>query len=137
MLRLLFRKPGEHFIHGALKFGVVLSCFAGIYHFKQGSKVFLVLRGLVPDVADQGGIEKPFGLHPKILCGFFAVALGVGDDGVYQLQDVLFAVQVGERVIPLGAFGPAVHRQPFHLCKQDVVFKYGVDVRRNVFWPAP
>ena len=40
--------------------------------------------------------------YPKILCGFFAVALGVGDDGIYQLQDVLFAVQVGERVIPHG-----------------------------------
>ena len=60
MLRLLFCKPGEHFIHRALKFGVVLPRFTGIYHFKQGGEVFLVLRGLVPDVADQGGIEKPF-----------------------------------------------------------------------------
>ena len=28
----------------------------------------------------------------------------------------------------LGVFGPAVHRQPFGLREQDVVFKYGVDV---------
>ena len=57
MLRLLFRKPGEHFIHGALKFGVVLPHFAGIYHFKQGGEILFVLRGLVPDVADQGGVK--------------------------------------------------------------------------------
>ena len=60
MLRLLFCQPCEHFIHGALKFGVVLSCLGSVNHFKQGGKVFLVLRGLVPDIADQGGIEKPF-----------------------------------------------------------------------------
>ena len=37
----------------------------------------------------------------------------------------------------LGVFGPAVHRQPFGLREQDVVFKYGVDIRGYVFWPAP
>ena len=37
----------------------------------------------------------------------------------------------------LGVFGPAVHRQPFGLRKQDIVFKYGVDIRGYVFWPAP
>ena len=40
--------------------------------------------------------------YPKILRGFFTVALGVGNDGVYQLQNVLFAVQVGERIIAHG-----------------------------------
>ena len=37
----------------------------------------------------------------------------------------------------LGVFGPAVHRQPFGLREQDVVFKYGVDVGVDVLCSAP
>ena len=62
MLWLLFRKPGEHFTHRALKFSVILSGLGSVNHFKQSREILFVLRGLVPNVADQGGVEKPFGL---------------------------------------------------------------------------
>ena len=50
------------------------------------------------DVADQGAIQKRLCLHPEIVAGF-AVSLGIADQGVDQLQNVLFAVDVGEGVI--------------------------------------
>src|SRR5699024_3711450 len=37
--------------------------------------------------------------HPKIFRGFFPVAFGVGDDDIDQLQNILFAADVGEGVV--------------------------------------
>ena len=51
------------------------------------------------DIANQGAVEKPFRLHPKILPGFLPVAFGVGNDGIYQLQNVLFAADIGKGVV--------------------------------------
>ena len=48
----------EHDIHGVLEGLIVLSGFRGIDHFEQGSKVFLVIRCLVPDVTDEGCIVQ-------------------------------------------------------------------------------
>ena len=45
-------------VNGGLKFRVVLAGFRRIYHFKQRRKVFLVLRGFVPDVADKGAVKS-------------------------------------------------------------------------------
>ena len=42
---------------------------------------------------------KPLGLHPKIFRGFFPIAFGVGDDDIDQLQNILFAADVGEGVV--------------------------------------
>ena len=48
----------EHDIHGIFEGLIVLSGFRGIDHFEQGSKVFLVVRCLVPDVTDEGCIVQ-------------------------------------------------------------------------------
>ena len=48
----------EHLVHGILEGFIVLSGFRGIDHFEQGSKVFLVIRCLVPDVTDEGCIVQ-------------------------------------------------------------------------------
>ena len=53
-------------------------------------------------VADKGAVKKPFRFHPKILAGFFPVAFGVGDNGIYQFQNILFAAQIGEGIVPHG-----------------------------------
>ena len=53
------------------------------------------------DVPDEGGVEQRFRLHPEIVTGL-ALALGVGDQRRDQLQNVLFRVDVGERVVVHG-----------------------------------
>ena len=63
----------------------------------------LLLRGFVVDVGDQGGIEQGFGLDPKIVAGF-ALALRVGDQTGDELQNVLFGVNVRERIIVMALF---------------------------------
>ena len=53
------------------------------------------------DVADQGTVKKRFRFRPELITGF-TVSFRVGDEGRYQLQNVLFAVNVGEGVIVHG-----------------------------------
>ena len=52
----------EHDIHRVLEGLIVLSGFRGIDHFEQGSKVFLVIGCLVPDVADESCVVELFRL---------------------------------------------------------------------------
>ena len=99
VVRVLFLQLGEQQVHGRLKLLVVLSGLAGVDEVQQGDEVALLRLRLVPDVADEGGIVQAFGLDPKILGTLFALALGVEDQGVHQLQNVLFAADVRQRVI--------------------------------------
>ena len=46
------------------------------------------------DVADERGIKQRLGLDPEIVPGF-ALTLGVGNQSRYQLQNVLFTVDLG------------------------------------------
>ena len=48
----------EHDIYRVLEGLIVLSGFRGIDHFEQGSKVFLVIGCLVPDVTNEGCIVQ-------------------------------------------------------------------------------
>ena len=52
----------EHDIHRVLEGLIVLSGFRGIDHFEQGSKVFLVIGCLIPDVADESCVVELFRL---------------------------------------------------------------------------
>ena len=52
-------------------------------------------------VANQGGVQELLGIRPKLVAGL-ALPCGVGDEASDQLQDVLFAVDVRERVVPHG-----------------------------------
>ena len=92
----------EHDIHRVLEGLIVLSGFRGIDHFEQGSKVFLVVGCLVPDVTDDGCIVQLLRLHPKIFAGLIAISLRVDDDRIDQLEDVLLAADVAERVVVHG-----------------------------------
>ena len=92
----------EHDIHGVLECLIVLSGFRGIDHFEQGSKVFLVIGCLIPDVADESCVVELFRLDPEIFAGLIAVSLRVDDDRIDQLEDVLLAADVAERVVVHG-----------------------------------
>ena len=50
------------------------------------------------DIANQGTVQKRFSLSPKLITRF-SVSFRVGDEGRNQLQNILFAVNVGEGVI--------------------------------------
>ena len=99
VFRVFFFQAFKHEVNGRLKFRVVLAGFRRIYHFKQRGKVLLIFRGFVPNIADKGAVKKPFRLYPKILAGFLPVAFGVGNDCVYQLQNILFAADIRKGVI--------------------------------------
>ena len=65
--------------------------------------LLLVLRGLVVNVANQGAVQERFSLFPKGVPALL-VALGVGDQTAYQLQNVLFAMDIREGVIVKALF---------------------------------
>ena len=102
VVRVLLLQLGEQQIHGRLKLLVVLPRLAGADEVQQGDEVALLRLRLVPDVPDEGGIVQALGLHPKILGTLFALALGVEDQGVHQLQNILLAADVRQRVVPHG-----------------------------------
>ncbi len=102
MFRVFFLQPFKHEVNGGLKFRVVLAGFTGIYHFKQRREVLFFLRGFVPNVADKGTVKEPFRFYPKILPGFFPVPFGVGNQGIYQFQNVFFAADIGKGIITHG-----------------------------------
>ena len=99
MFRVFFFQPFKHLVYRGLKFWVVLAGFAGIYHFKQRREIHFIVRRFVPDIANEGRIQKPFRFYPKIFRALFALALGVTDQRVYQLQNVLFRMDVAKRVV--------------------------------------
>ncbi|VFH31909.1 Uncharacterised protein [Clostridioides difficile] len=99
MFRVFFLQPFKHEVNGGLKFRVVLAGFTGIYHFKQRREVFFFLRGFVPNVADKGAVKEPFRFYPKILPGFFPVPFGVGNQGIYQFQNIFFAAEIGKGIV--------------------------------------
>ena len=102
VVRLTSFKLIEHDVHGVFEALIILSGFGGIDHFEQGSKVFLVFRCFVPDVADEGCVVELFCLHPKIFAGLIAISLRVDDDRIDQLEDVFFRPDVGKWVIVHG-----------------------------------
>ena len=77
---------------------VVLPHLHLIQHVDQRRKVLPFRQQLVMDVANQGDIQQRFGLDPEIISGF-AFTLRVGNQCRDELQNVLFAVNVRERVV--------------------------------------
>ena len=82
MFRLILFQFLEQFIHRILELLVILAGFAGVDELQQRGKVLLLLRGFIPDVADQCAVEQAFGFDPEILAGLLAIPLCVGDDGI-------------------------------------------------------
>ena len=102
MVRVALFQLIEHEVNGIFESLVILSGLRSVDQFEQGSEVFLVFRRFVPDIADEGGIVELFRLDPEILPGLIAISLRVDDDRIDQFEDVLFAADVGERVVVHG-----------------------------------
>ena len=102
MARVPFFQLVKHQIDGVLKFLVVLPNLHGVYHLQQRGEVLFLLRGLVVDVADECRIKQHLGLQPEIVPGLSALTLGVDNEAVHQLQNVLLAMDVRKRVIVVG-----------------------------------
>ena len=66
VIRVLLLQLGEQNIHGRLKFLVVLSGLRCVDELQQREEVLFFRLRLVPDVPDQGAVQKPLGLDPKI-----------------------------------------------------------------------
>ena len=95
---LLFCQFFKQQIHRVLVFLVILQHLHGVQHFQQGSKVLFLGRGFIMQIGDQGGQQKTFTFLPEgVPAGPFA--LGVGHQGRNQLQNVLFAVDIGEGIV--------------------------------------
>ena len=67
----------EHQIDRILKFLIVLPCFTGIDHVKQGGKILFFLHTLIPDISDKGCVVQLFGFHPEIFTGLLSLSFGV------------------------------------------------------------
>ena len=102
-LRGLKRNGKGTFEHTSANVAYVLEndpLLKGRLHY-QRIHVALLLGALKNDVPQQGAIQKRFGLRPERIA-LFALALGVGNQGVYKLQDVRLILDVGQRIIVHG-----------------------------------
>ena len=62
MFRLLLFQFIKKLVHRILKFFVILTGFACVDELQQRGEVLLLLRGFIPDVADQCAVEQAFRL---------------------------------------------------------------------------
>ena len=62
MFRLFLFQFLKKLIYGILKFFIILAGFAGVDELQQRGKVLLLLRGFIPDVANQCTVKQPFRL---------------------------------------------------------------------------
>ena len=95
---LSFAQIRELQIHLILVILIVLTGIHLVEHVDQGRKVLLLGRQLIVDISDQGNVEQRFRLHPEVVAAF-SFTLGVGYQDRDKLQDVLFAVNVSERIV--------------------------------------
>ena len=101
MFRVLLFQVLEHDIYGILELFIILPDFHGVNELDQCSEVLFLNRRFVMDISDQRTVQQRFRFGPELIPGF-AVALGVGNQGCHELQDVLLTVDIVERVIPHG-----------------------------------
>ena len=100
-IRLALLQPLEHIVHGVEKVLVILLHFHAGDHVNQRIHVALLLGALKNDVPQQGAIQERLRLRPERIA-LFTIALCVGNQGVYKLQDVRLVLDIGQRVIVHG-----------------------------------
>ena len=85
-------------IYVVFKGFIILTHLHCIDEFHKCCEVLFLLRRFIVDVADQRRVKQGLRLEPEIIASF-SFALGVGNQGVDQLQNILLAVNVGERIV--------------------------------------
>ena len=91
----------EHQVYRIFEVLIVLAHLHRIDKLNERREILFLHRRFIVDVPDKGGIEQRFCFLPEIVPGL-ALTLGVGDQRRDQLQNVLFRVDVGERIIVHG-----------------------------------
>ena len=86
----------KHQVHGVFELLVILPNLHGVDELDEGGEVLLLHRGLIVDIPNQRTIQQGLCFDPEIVPGL-AFAFGIGDQRCYQLQNVLFGVDIGER----------------------------------------
>ena len=86
----------KHQVYGVFELLVILTDFHGVDELNEGGEVLLLYRSLIMDIANKRAVQQGFCFYPEIVSGL-AFAFGIGDQRCYQLQDVLFAMDIGER----------------------------------------
>ena len=98
MFRVPFLQVLEHDIHGILELFIVLPDLHGVDEFDQRGEVLLLNRRFVMDIPDQRTVKQRLRLGPEFIPGL-AVAFGIGNQRCHKLQDILFAVDIGEGIV--------------------------------------
>ncbi len=88
----------KHKVYGVFELLVILTDFHGIDELNEGGEVLLLFQSLIMDIANKRAVQQGFCFYPEIVFGL-ALAFGIGNQRCYQLQDVFFAMDIGERVI--------------------------------------
>ena len=113
MLRFfLFQFLKQH-IYCIFKCLIIFPCFRSVDKLKQGRKVLFFFRCFIPDIADQGTVQKPLCFRPEILTGLLAFPFRVHHDRIYQFQNILFRMDIVEGVI-MHTLGKIDRIQYFH-----------------------
>ena len=102
MLRVVCLQFLKQLIYSIFERFIILTGFRRIDEFQQRGEVLLLLRGLIPNIADERRIQQPLCLDPEILGRFFTLPLGVGNDGVDQFENILLTADIVEGVIVHG-----------------------------------
>ena len=84
VFRILCLQFFKQFIYRILKFFIIFSRFTGIDKFQKRRKVLFLFRRFIPDITDQGRIQKTFRFNPEILRRFFSFPLRICYDGIHQ-----------------------------------------------------
>ena len=84
----------KHQVYGVFELLVILPDLHGVDELDEGREILLLYRGLIVDIANECAVQQGFCFYPKIVSGL-AFAFGIGDQRRDQLQDVLFAMDVG------------------------------------------
>ena len=63
--------------------------------------VSFFLRPLKDDISHKGAVQKGFRFRPELVT-FFAVSFGIGNQGVDELQNIAFRLDIGHGVVVHG-----------------------------------
>lgn len=101
MIGLALFQPRHHVIHGVLEIVVVLPGLHAVYHVHKGIDVLVLWLSLKDDIGHKRTVQKGLCLCPELVA-LFAVALGVGNQGVDEFQNIALRFQIGDGVIVHG-----------------------------------
>ena len=99
MFRFFFLQFLKQHIYCIFECLIIFPCFRCIDKFKQSCKVLFLFRCFIPDVANQCTVQKSFCFCPEIFTGLLPFPFGIYHNGIHQLQNIFFWMDIMEWVI--------------------------------------